>query len=183
MKKDSRWSEEQLAIVKGALAENDDAIMGIRKVLLEDELTEAEEKAVDLAIRKNKAAQEVLYRHYCPSLVVDAPIGQVQDRLAGIPVEQLDPQTATLHAAAVEMAEDCMKAHMEELFTGKPGASFKSLYKLDPEKPEATFVGLMARNRYIVDAEKLTHHLSLLAGRKDETPEQTMDRLRKHSSR
>lgn len=183
MKQESRWSEAQLAIVKGAFAENELAINAIRKVLLENDLSDTEETVLQTTVRENKAVQEVLRRHYCPTLVVDAPIGQVQDRLTGVPVEQLDPMMATLHAEATEKAEACMAAHIDELFTGKPGMSFKSLYVNDREKPEDTFVGLMARNKYIVDAERLTHHLSLLAGRKEESPEETMKRLRKDSAK
>lgn len=183
MKQNSRWSEAQLKIIKEVLAENDTAITAIRKVFLEDKLTDLEEKALETAIRKKPAVQEVLRRHYAPELVVDAPIGQVQDRMMFVNVSDLDPLTATLHAAGMEKAIKCMDQHLEELFTGKTAGSYKNLYKFDLNDPEKTYVGLYARNRYVRDVESLTHHLSLLAGQKNETPEQTMERLRKDSAR
>lgn len=183
MKQDSRWSETQLATLKGALADNDIAVTAIRKVFLEDELTDQEAKILKSSIQDKPEVQELLRRHYMPQLVVDAPIGQVQDRLAGIPVNDMTPELATLHAAATERAEQCMASHLDELCTGVPGQSFKKLYKLSMKDPVETFVGLLARNKYIVDAEKLTYHLHLLAGRKEETPEETMTRLRKDSAK
>ncbi len=183
MKQDSRWSDVQLTTLKGALSDNETAITAIRKVFLEDELTENEKAALKLAVQDNEAMQHVLRRHYCPQLVVDAPIGQVQDRLCVIATEDLSPDMVTLQAAATEKAEACMEAHLEEMFTGKPGMSFKTLYKLDLDDPVSTHIGLMARNKYIIDAEKLTHHLQLLAGKKDESPEETMARLRKDSAK
>lgn len=183
MKQTSRWSETQLATLKGALADNEIAITGIRKVLLEDELTPNEKTALKLAIQNNEPMQELVRRHYCPSLKVDAPIGQVQDRLITIQVDTLSPEIATLQAAATELSEECMKAHIEELITGTVAASFKSLYKLDLDDPAKTYIGLLARNKYLIDAERLTHHLALLSGRVDETPSQTEERLKKDSSK
>ena len=183
MKQESRCSEEQLDILKGAIAENELVISAIRKIFLENELTENEEKALDLAVRKKPAVQEVLRRHYCPKLVVDAPVGQVQDRLATIPVADLAPEIAILQAEGVERAEECLEAHLEEMFTGKPGVSYKTLYNREEEDFYSRYIGLFARHKYIVDAERLTHHLQLLAGQKSETPEQTMERLRKNSAK
>ncbi len=183
MQQNSRWSENQLAILKSALADNDIAVTAIRKVFLEDELTENEQKVLETTIRKKPEVQEVLRRHYAPELKVDAPIGQVQDRLTSIGVQEMTPDMATFHAASVEKASACIDSHLEELFTGKVGMSYKSLYKLDLDDPVNTFIGLLARTKYVVDAERLTHHLQLLAGRKEESPSETMKRLQKDSSR
>lgn len=183
MKQDSRWSSEQLTILKGALAENTTLLSAIRKVFLEDKLSANEKKALETGIRGNEAIQEVITRHYCPELVVDAPIGQVQDRLTSLGLDAFTPDVAVMHADSVERTEKCLKEHLNELFTGEKATSYQELYKLDKDDVEETYTGLLARNRYISDCERLTYHLHLLAGRKDETAEETMERLRKDSAR
>lgn len=182
MKQQMRFSEAELATIKGSFADNELAITAIRKVFLEDELSENEQTALKLAV-KTKAAKEVLRRHFCPELKVDAPIGQVQDRLMLVRPEELDPATTTLQAAAMERTIACIDAHVEEIFGASPGLSFKKLYTLDMSDPEETYIGLLARNNYVMQVERLTHHLSLLAGRKEETPSETVERLKKDSAK
>ena len=177
-----RFSDAELALLKATFADNEELINAVRKVFLEDELTDTEVKLLE-TIRKNKAVQAVLTRQYAPELKVDAPIGQVQDRLMIMNMENLTPDMATYQADAKERVIACINSHLEELFTGKPGASFKSLYKLDLDNPVETYVGLMARNLYVMECERLTHHIFLLAGRNDETPDQTVKRLQKDSTK
>lgn len=183
MKQKSRWSDAQLTVLKGALADNEVAITAIRKVLLDDELTTAEQKVLKTSIQSNEKLKPLIRRHYCPTLVVDAPIGQVQDRLIALPLDTMTPDMATLQADATERAEDCLKENVEKLLCGTDAAPFKELYKLDRNDPEGTYTGLLARNKYVVDAEKLTHHLYLLAGTKTETAEETMKRLQQDGSK
>ncbi len=182
MKQQMRFSEAELATIKGVFADNDLAITAIRKVFLEDELSDNEAKALKSAMKTDEV-KNVLRRHFSPQLKVDAPIGQVQDRMMLVRPEEHDPLTTTLLAAAMEQTIACIDSHVEEIFGGTPAMSYKSLYTLDTDKPEETYVGLKARNEYIMQVERLTHHLQLLAGRKEETPEETVKRLQKDSSR
>lgn len=55
--------------------------------------------------------------------------------------------------------------------------------KIEDQTPEEAIINLKARNQLITHLEMCLNQMKVLAGKKDETPEQTRERLAKDSSK
>jgi hypothetical protein len=180
MKQKMRFNDAELALIKSLFAEDESMITAVRKIFFEVELTKAENLKIK-ACQTDKA-KTLIRKIFIPELNLDAPVGQMIDLLMTINFAEKDPAMAHLHMRARHAVISLLDAHLKELQGETPTLSFKPLAVLSDDS-EQDFVNLTARNSYVSHVEAMLQQINLLAGMKNESPEQTQERLQKDSSK
>ena len=180
MKQKLRFTDAELALIKSLFADNDALVTVVRKVFFEKELTPNETQKLDTL--KSDKAKAVIRKIFLPELDLEAPIGQMIDLLMTVNFTNLSPVEAHNHIKARHLVIELLDAHLKELDGETPTISYQSLSKLT-DNAEIDFIQLTARNSYIAHIEAMLNQIVSLAGRKDETPEQTIERLHKDSAK
>jgi len=179
-----RYDDKELGLIKATFADNEELLLVLRKVFLQAELTEGDIKRL-APITKSKVAQALLRKAYAPGLEMEAPFGQVIDLWMSVDTKELDPVQSTLALMVRDEMKNLLEVGLERL--AEPTmevAGGIADYTPDFEgTDEERYVTFIARNSIITHTETRLQELSFLAGKKDESVEETMTRLRADSAK
>jgi len=178
-KQKMRFSDTELSLMKNTFADNEDILIVLRKVFLQTKLTAREQELVKGVFYKDMVA--LIRKTYLPEVDVDAPINQVVDLWLTVDfkdkgAEETEKLIAT-RAKLIELLEAGLKRLANPTNTGLIGY----VEKFNPV--ENSVIELLARNALIVHQEQQLGQLKFLAGMKEESVEQTKERLFKDSSK
>lgn len=170
-----RYSEKELGLIKSLFAENEDALIALRKKMLGVELSEVEKNLTTY----NKDAQAVLSKTFNPQIDPEAPIHQVIDLWMTVDIKDKDVDQARINMRARQV----VLAYLENKLAGKKGITLDSLIYSDKNDDEQNLVNMTARNTILGHIEQQLQQLNFLAGQKDETVEELLERLDKDSNK
>ena len=183
-KKQMRYTEIELNTIKEVFSENEELLKTIRKIMLQMPLN-----AVDLAelefIRKPNILN-VLRKTFLPTLDPDAPLNQIVDLWMTVQLADKEPLDALYQLRARELLINYINQQLKVLEDkSKEKIKFGKLINLKKPNAEAgeIYFKMVARNSIIQHIEMQLNMLHILAGLKEETLEQTQERLRKDSSK
>lgn len=173
-----RYSDEEISLIKNTFAENDYLLKVLRKFFLQGSLD-----LYEINVIRNFNIQDqsvkLLRKTLLPELEFDAPMFQLVDLYVNI-----DTKEHTMDRAyPLILARDLMCDYLEQQFAvledKKPAMRiiFKNLARAEGKDMERAFVELSARNTILSHIEFQLKSLSMLAGLKEETVEQTKARL------
>lgn len=188
-KQTMRYSDAELSVMKNSFAENDAFFLAVRKLLLQFPLTKTDADIIKGVLVGKPATFAILSKTFNPKLDTDAPFTQmidlwmtfeIKDKVA----EQVMP---TIYARDIVInyldqqliALSCVGTDTKPETT----IDFDSLSVIKGKDDTQVFIDLIARNTLISHIEQQCNQLLLLAGRTEETPEQTRDRLAKDSNK
>lgn len=180
-----RFNNAELATLKALFAGNEEPLYSIRKVMLQGELTEAEEVALRKLI--TPAVWGLLKKFFLPDIEVDAPLFQMSDLFIGLDSDLKNgPDLAHPFILAKELEIAYLKQQMDVLGgeDKKPKIVFKDLTNTEKESTaEDKWVKLTARNYLLSFIDSNIQQIIFLAGTKEETVEETKERLKKNSNK
>jgi hypothetical protein len=184
-KRTMRYTDAELDIIKQTFAENDDLLIAIRKHFLQMPL-ELQEQHMLNKLRENEAAMAVLRKTYLPTLDGNAPISQLIDLWMTVDLKDKSPEQAYPHLEARELLVTYLNQQLtfleSEEVLGEEEIQFEKLSGAVGKGAEQAYIDLVARNTLVSHNEQQLQMLSILAGRKEETVEETQKRLRRDSS-
>jgi len=182
MKKQMRYSDAELSVIKNTFCENEDVLKAIRKHFLQLKLSKAEESMLK---GFSKDVLVVLRKSFLPEIDGDAPIHQVVDLLITVDIKEKTPEQLYLAFNARKVLMDYLDNRLAELEEDKRStdSSFKDLSIIEGKDEEKLWIDMNVRNTLVVHVEQQLSQLQILAGTKDETPEQTKEKLLKDSSK
>lgn len=183
-----RYSDSELEIIKASFADNDDLVKAVRKVFLQMSLDPIDVSALK-AFKGKPEFFSVVRKTFLPELDGNAPVNQVVDLYMtvqfvdkgvdeGVPliiareklIQYLDQQLGYLMAASNGEVSPC-------------SIDFKSLSKIEGKDRLDIFTDMICRNTVVTHTEQQLNGLVVLAGTKNETVEETQNRLRKDSTK
>lgn len=171
-----RYTPEELGIIKNTFAEDESVLIALRKKMLDFPLSEVEQNLVNF----NENTQKVINKTFNPQIDPEAPIHQVIDLWMTVDFKEKTPEQARI----LFKARDLVLKYIQERLDGKkPKISFKSLNYSDKNDDETNLVKQTARNTILGHVEQQLNQLQFLAGQKDETVEELMERLNKDSAK
>lgn len=176
-----RISDEEISLLKNTFAENDALLKSMRKAFLHLPMKPDEAEYVASLFKGNEALQKVVQRLFLPTLESDVPLGQQIDLWMTVNVADKLPEIAHLQMKARASLISLLQEGLQSLV-----APFESGIITDfnlKGDEEDDYVWLLARNTLITHVEQQLLQIKILAGRKDETVEQTKERLKKDSSK
>lgn len=186
-----RFTDHELSLIKVMFAEKDEFLYALRKVLLQFEPTEHEAQVIKKGL--NDDAMGLIKKVFCPTIDPEAPIFQLTDIAVGLGADIRDKH--------IELAEPYIKAKaleidyinqqvavIEGIYRGKEvknSISLKELANLKVTKTniEQLYVNITARNYLLSFIDSNIQQVKFLAGLREETVEQTKERLLKNSSK
>lgn len=180
-----RYSDEELSLIKSTFAENDDLIKAVRKAILQMPLNAVELSLIGLNFKDKEDMMRIMRKNFTPELDGNVPLGQEIDLFLTIGLKDMLPDIAAIHLKSIKIWHDYLVERMDEL-EGKKVAKptkLKDLKNIDDKTDEQMYVDMLARNTIVNSTEQQLNQLYILAGAKDETPEETIKRLHKDSSK
>lgn len=182
--KTMRFSDSELAIIKNTFSDREDLLKAIRKVFLQLELSEAEEDMLS-ELRKNDEVIAILRKTFLPEIDGDAPPHQVVDLWMTLEIKGKDVDVVYHDALArqklIEYLDEQLCFLEGELL--EDGIFFDELSEISGKDPLSVYVNLTVRNTVLAHVEIQLQQLSVLAGTKEETVEETKERLFKNSAK
>jgi hypothetical protein len=185
-KRSMRYEDKELELIKRAFAENDELLIAIRKHFLQLPMTTIERDLL-INLKNDEATLKVIRKSFLPTLDGDAPFNQVIDLWMTIELKGKDPKEAYNEIVARELLIDYLEQQLKVLEGGVPSVNDLQLSDLTKvyakTQAEAMFAKFVMRNTLISHTEQQLFMFSILAGQKNETIEQTKERLKKDSAR
>lgn len=181
-----RYSDGEFNTIKQYFADNEPLLIAIRKHFLEMAPSASEQDMLDKTF-KNKDAVKVVSKTFLPTLDGDAPFGQMVDLWMTIKIDDKNPEEAYPHLVARETLIKYVSAKLRAL--DKPeedNNNGTSMLKLSFDRElsaEENYSNLLARNVIISHVEQQIFQLFTLAGRKEESVEETLERIQRDSSK
>lgn len=170
-----RYNERELGLIKSLFAENEQALMALRKKMHGAVLSEVEKNLTTY----NEDSMAVISKTFLPQIDLEAPINQVIDLWMTVEVKEKTPAEAKIALKARELVIDYVSKRLD----GKKARSLDSLTYSDKKDDETNLVEMIARNTILGHIEQQLNQLNFLAGQKEETIDQLMKRLEKNSSK
>jgi len=184
-----RFDDTELELMKALFANNENLLFIIRKVMLQGELTEEERKVCVETMTPTVFA--LMEKTFLPNLDLDAPFFQLADAYIALTVDpkEVDPDKFWPMAKAKQLEIDYIRQQLDVLRNvdehPEPTIGLAALTrnKLTKTNREEIYVNLMARNYLLSFVDSSLQQLKFLAGSKEETVEETKERLAKDSSK
>jgi len=179
-----RYENNELGIIKSTFSENPAILLALRKVFLQVELSKADIEVLK-PIRENEVVQALVRKTYLPTIELDAPIGQIIDLWLTVDSKDKTPMESVLALKVRTRLMELIETGLTRLETDKTEATevvvdWKPDYSLEDDE---LYVEWTARNGVITHTEFQMSQISVLAEKKEETPEQTAKRLKMDSAR
>lgn len=178
-----RFNDVELGLIKNTFSDNEVLLKSLRKFFLELPMSELEELSVK---NMSKEVKAVVRKTFLPELEGDAPFHQVIDLWMTLEIKGKDVDTVYTEALAREELIDYLNGKLLELegvLPAKEEIDFSDYVKIDNKDPLEVYIGLTVRNTMLAHVEMQLNQFQVLAGQKDETVEETKERLFKNSSK
>lgn len=177
-----RYSDQELELIKRTFADNEEMLKAIRKVFLQLPLS-AVERSLLLTIKSDEI-QTILRKAFLPEIDGDAPFNQVVDLWLTLDLNNKEPD----EAAILIKAREKLIAYLDQQLNKLSDPSSKEAIKIEKlvngsKDTEENLVNMIARNQLVYHVEMQLNMFYLLAGTKEETVEQTKNRLQKNSNK
>ncbi len=179
-----RYSDAELSAIKNTFCENDSLAKTLRKFFLQGEMT-TDEINVIRSFTSQEQSVKLLRKTLMPEIDFDAPAFQIVDLYMNI-----DTKTDSVDRAyPLICARDLMYDYFAQQFDiledkkAKTEIVFKTLHRAAGKEAFQAFIELSARNTITQHIESQLYQLLLLAGKSQETVEETKSRLRESAAK
>lgn len=176
-----RIGNDEIGIFKNTFAENDTLLKSVRKIFLQLPMEDAEKSYVSALFKDSEPLLAATRKLFLPEINGEAPLGQHVDLFMTFPVEGNTPETVWLGASAREKLISFIEEGLADLVAPKTSDKYSTFKPVSD--PVENFIFLTARNTYISHVEQRLIEIKVLAGKKEETVDQTLERLNKDSAR
>jgi hypothetical protein len=180
-----RFTDRELSIIKNTFAERLDVLKVVRKVMLQLPMTEAEEVLQIQTFKDKPELMLVVRKAFLPELDGDAPINQLVDLWMTLSIADKSPEQSEPYIISRGLLITYIEQQLKVLSKESEviAIKFDDLLPADIKDQGLTYARLVARNTMIAHTEQQLTQFSMLAGSKDETPEETIKRLMQNSSK
>jgi len=182
-KQTMRYSDGELEIIKSTFAEQDELLIALRKSLLQMPMNAVDLSLVELA--KKPAILALLRKVLLPTLDPDAPFHQLVDLWMTLQIGDKIPA----EMRPIMVARQTVISYLDQELSFLEGQKVSNriiFADLIPNKDKTdweAYSDLLARNTIIAHLEMQLNGLKMLGGQKDETVDQTKERLKKDSAK
>lgn len=174
--------EKEISLIKQHFADNHELLKAIRAICFGLDVTDEEKQQVR-ELFSGEEMRRLFRKRLLPWLEKDTPIGQVADVWMGVENMVYGANEGTVYQAvqykkkAIEMTEKALN-----LLENPDGEPMDVTFNPDKNLVDTLQTDLLARNMFIRHIESQLLFLSIIAGSKEETPEEAQKRLDRNSS-
>ena len=176
-----RYSDAELSLIKNTFAGDDTYLYAVRKHMLGVEMEEGEMNVIKAM---TPGLKSLLRKVFMPTIDGDSPLFQLVDMIMGL--------NGDFKARGVEEGEVFIKVKRLQVeyinsrldcMDGVSSSKGSTLEQMADLYSEDAYVNITARNYLLSYIDSFCNELRNLAGRKDETVEETMQKVMKNSSK
>lgn len=171
--------DEEIALIKSVFADNDELLQAMRALFFGLEIKESDKKAIEETFASD-ALMKIIQKRFLPTLNAEAPIGQVSDVWLGAETMIFGASQGTI-AQAVLYKERSIDMTRRALALLRNTDGERISLEVNGLQDELG-VDILARNQFIRHIESQLLFLKIIAGTKDESPEDAKKRLAQNSS-
>lgn len=188
-KQTMRFTDLELSLMKNTFAENEDLLKSMRKVFLQLPLGVADKERIVGAFKGKQAVIDVITKTFLPTLDGEAPIHQLLDLFLTIKLEDKTADQAFPILVARTKLIELLAQQLKVLEAVANGTEFTAeinlaeLVSIEGKNSIEAYADITCRNTMVGHTDMMLSQINLLAGMKDETIEQTRERLAKDSSK
>lgn len=176
-----RYSNAELSLIKNTFAGDDTYLYAVRKHMLGVVMEDEEQKVIK---QMTPSLKVLLRKVFMPSIDGDSPLFQVVDMAMGLSTDfkgrSVEEGRVFIEIKKVQM--DYIKGRLDAIEEGHNGGDLTLLIMSDLSSENA-YVNINARNYLLSYIDSFCNELRNLAGMKDETVEETMQKIVKNSSK
>ena len=183
----SRYTDEELSLIKNTFAERDDLLKTIRKKFLGLELSEQDDINFTKILTDN--VKEVLSKTLYPAIDGDAPLHQLASlwMFTVADIKDMTKDKAIIYIKAREVTTNFIEQKLVMMLNNSDYSNLEILFSDLKERANKTddeyYIGILAYVDIISFIDSQLAQLGLLAGEKDETEEEQAKRIAKNSSK
>lgn len=183
-----RFNDGELSMIKNTFAENEALLLAIRKVFLQFELSQTD-KDILRVFKGKKGLFDLVSKTFKPELESGAPIHQLIDLWMTVDFKEKTLEEIEIQLDSRQILIDLLEQQLKglsEIVAGKEPKYkllLSDLAKRGGKSAKEFYARLTARNMLITHVEMQLSQLDILAGVKDESVEQTKEKLFKNSSK
>jgi len=179
------FTKAELGLIKATFADNDELVYAVRNVLLQLPLSATEQELIKKQITPEVFA--VIKKKILPDFSGDYPLTQIPDFYATL--------TNDLKTSSVKDMEPLFEAKILEknylaqqlsVLAGEYTSEtikLSELHKLEDKDGLTRYINATARNYLLGYIDPMLRDLKIIAGHKEETPEDQTERMTKSSSK
>lgn len=185
-KQKKRYSDNELNLIKGTFAENEELLFALRKVFYQMPLDVLDRAQLDSAFKGKPEMQKLLRKTYLPQIEAESPINQVIDLWMTVDFKDKLPHEVYPHLEAREKIIQYIDEQLQRIESDNydvTGMKFEDFIFSQEKDANEAFGDILARNTIISHNEAQMAQLDILAGLKSETIEETEKRLNQNSSK
>lgn len=180
-----RYSDDELRMIKSNFAENESLLLLMRKAMFQFPMT-AEERELLANQFSSEEINKLMRKTFLPEIQDDIPLGQSIDLWMTVEMRDKDPQRVMVDLLVRKRLIERLETGLECL-KGVVPVDFDPVVKYSPNivmsESYDEYVRVNSRNTYISHIEQQLIQLKLLAGLKEETIEESKERLKKDSAK
>lgn len=180
-----RYSDDELRMIKLNFAENESLLLLMRKAMFQFPMT-VEERELLANQFSSEEINKLMRKTFLPEIQENIPIGQSIDLWMTVEMRDKDPQRVMVDLLVRKRLIERLETGLECL-KGVVPVDFDPIVKYSPNivmsESFDEYVKVNSRNTYISHIEQQLIQLKLLAGLKDETIEESKERLKKDSAK
>jgi len=177
-----RVNDAEVSLLKKLFAENPTMLKLVRKAMYKGELTEDEKNILSTTF-SDENVKKLMRKMFLPEIEHTTPIGQEVDLWMTLKVEENKDDLLNVLTARAKLI-NLIEEGLEVLATGEVKGDSVSTFKIeDNDTNESLYQRLSARNTLIVHTEQQLVQITLLAGKKDESTDETIARLKTNSNK
>lgn len=179
-----RFTDEELGLLKNAFSESFPVLRLLRVIFLQMPMSEQDEIEWRRIFKGNKELCKLMKKIFLPELDADMPLMQQIDLYLTLNIADKEPEHACLLIDAREVVVQYLYQQLEILEEGGDAdLHLSELLSTDNKTGIERFRDFLARNAIITHVEQQLNQIYMLAGKKTETPEETIKRLSQDSSK
>jgi len=185
-KQTMRFNKQELELIKNTFAGNDNLLRAIQKVFVQVGLNAVELSLLETNL-KTKEIKKLFRKIFKPELTDEVPYKQAFDLWLTIDLKNKMTDDAVLliksNKVFIDYWEQQIKVIEKAEWSKEQKIKFSELADIDEKLPNDIFIDIMARNTIFATLMGRLSQIEVLAGIKEETPEEQAKRLEKDSNR
>lgn len=176
----------EMSLIKNTFADNDGLLIPIRKSLIQAPMTKEEIALVKTTFMKGGTTLALLKKALVPEIDGNAPLFQMVDLWATIDTKEKVPSDIYGQIVARDILIKYLKAQFAVFYDGDTKAKnidFSKMTAIEGRDETMAYAYLLARNTILTHIDFQLNMLKMLAGQKEESVDETKDRLKKDSAK
>lgn len=175
------YADNEIELIKEIFADNEFLLVAVRKLFFGVDISESEKKLIKTTFAKDEVVK-LLQRKVFSLNNYETPVGQLSDFWLGVESQIFGASKETIKQA-VESKKKVYAMFVKAFDLLKNPDGEKVDISIENMEIDELGINLLARNLYMMGIENGLNAMNIIAGKKEETLEQTLQRIRVDSAK